>query len=56
MPFSQGPGCQTIAACMRLHYKCMDIGLPLPNVIANDRGDNDLSIYDRQGNESGQCL
>ena len=35
---------------------CMDMGLALPNVIANDRGDNDGSIYDGQGNESGQCI
>ena len=55
LPFSPGKSCQVIGACMRLHNRCMELGLPLPDIedVADEHDDAVISIRE---NATAQIL
>ena len=52
MPFTPAKCCQITVLCMKLHNKCIDMGIPIPDITEADRGDFDNVTINEQNNNS----
>ena len=56
LPFTPGKCCQVIGACMRLHNRCIELGLPLPDVDIATADEHDNAVAAVQMNPTAQRL
>ena len=54
MPFTPAKCCQIIVLCMKLHNKCMNMGIPILDVTDADRGDFHVTINEQNNNSTTQ--